>query len=164
MRSDIVLASIVAVVASGMSRPIPVRAATAPDACALLTPAQVSAALGVTVGAGTPTVPGHPEMCTWALASDPTHTGTHASIDITLALGSRTPRQRFETGKTPVPGIPKTPAPGIGDDAYYTKLTHAITLSVRKGEVALQVRVMGVPDADMEAKEKALAIAALAKL
>ncbi len=45
----------------------PVRAADADDACALLTAAQVSAAVGVAAGDGTYVMPTFKKTCTWTV-------------------------------------------------------------------------------------------------
>jgi hypothetical protein len=73
--------------------------------------------------------------------------------------------QGWEESKTPLPGIAKTAASGIGDDAYYTTLGSLTTLAVKKGEQVFVVRLYGVPGADKQKGiEKALALDVLAKL
>ncbi len=67
--------------------------------------------------------------------------------------------------KSPLPGIKKTAASGIGDDAVYATVGSLTTLSVMKGKVAFVVRIYGVHDQAREmAMEKALALDVIAKL
>src|SRR5690242_6998977 len=77
------------------------------DPCSLLTPAQVSAALGVTVDAGKPL---GTRACYWRAAGGTT--GRKASLTIHSA-------QEFAMGKTPLRGTEKPAVSGIGDEAYY---------------------------------------------
>jgi hypothetical protein len=141
------------------------RAAAPTDACALLTPAQVSAVLGVTVGAGKPMTPTNSTFCDWTPSSDPSHSGKHVAVFIYTQLGTRTPADRFATAKTPVPGIEKTPVAGVGDDAIYTTTPGAgTTLVFKKGDGAYDVRVYGFPVEEIKAKEKTLAADIIGKL
>jgi hypothetical protein len=136
-------------------------AAEAP-ACSLVTQANVAGVLGVPVGAGAPLEPSQPSSCSWALQGDRTK---RALLDIIMPLGSRTSVDRFNTGKTPVNGITKTPVTGIGDDAYYTSTPGLGTvLSVRKGTSAFTIRVSGSPEDAAKALEKTLALNVLPKL
>ena len=49
-------------------------------------------------------------------------------------------QQQFETGKTPLPNIPKSPESGIGDDAYFAKTPGlGYILSVKKGATYFRV-------------------------
>lgn len=141
---------------------IPVLAATAArpsDPCALLTTAQVSAALGGTVGSGKALTTG---VCQWAQqgkAGDPL-----LKLDVTVI----TP-EHFTRLKTVTVGT-VTSASGLGDEAFYSTLTqgHTIltTLNVRKGATAVVIRVSGGTKSaeDYQAKEKAVAVALLPKL
>ena len=110
------------------------------DACTLLTDMQVSAALGVTVGAGAPI--GSPTSCQWA------GNGKIATLTANNTISGKTALERFETGKTStLPGITVEPTSGIGDDAYYvyySGTTRAgLGLVVKKGKSAFEVRVYG---------------------
>ena len=142
----------------------PAAAQTAvPNACTALTPAEISATLGVTALAGSPMLPTRPDTCVWPIKPDPAHPGVTIRLEFFVPLGPQTPTQRFEAGKTPMNDIPMTPAAGVGDDAYYTTST-STRLSVRKGETVFQLQVSGFPKADLESKEKTLALAILARL
>ena len=99
------------------------------EACTLLTDAQVTAALGVTVSPGTPI--GLPTSCQWV--------GKGKIATLTL--------ERFDTGKkSNLPGIKVEPVSGVGDDAYYvfySGTNRALGLVVKKGKNAFEVRVYG---------------------
>jgi hypothetical protein len=122
----------------------PLRAAPAADSCSLLTEAQVSGVLGVSVGAGQHV--GGASLCGWSQPSDTNHTGKRVVLDLFGPMGSLTPADRFTNAKTPVKGITKTPVSGIGDDAYYI-MTPGLGagLNVKKGSSVFQIRVYGFP-------------------
>jgi len=130
--------------------------------CSLLTPAQVSAVLGVNVAEGQ-----HPAstLCEW---SAPGQSGP-GTKRVTVTI--QDPRA-FEYAKMQVGGgITKTPASGIGDDAVYgTTPKVAAVLTVKKGDVVFVVRVYGFPIDpgkpldEIQAKEKTLALEILSKL
>jgi len=128
------------------------------DACALLTAAQVSAALGTTVEAGKPLVASNPKSCGWAPPGGPKIDGRKVIVQLS------TPKS-FDASKTPMNGIEKTPLTGVGDDAIYiTTPGFGTGLNVRKGNSAFQVRVGGFkPDKEKEI-EKTLALEILKKL
>ena len=84
----------------------------ADEACALITQAQVSAALEVPVNHGTPIA--KPSSCQWA------GKGRIATLTITQPLAGKSPIDRFNAGKTStMPGIIVEPVTGVGDDAFY---------------------------------------------
>src|SRR5262249_44687151 len=94
-------------------------AASATDACSLLTEARVSAVLGVSVGAGQHIAANNALLCGWSQAGSTTPSSKRVVLDILASIGSAKPVDRFNTSKTPVKGITKTPVSGIGDDAFY---------------------------------------------
>lgn len=129
-----------------------------PDACALLTQAQVSAALGVPAGAGQYLVAKSTAVCGWNEAGKPDPSRKR------VALATETAKS-FGYEKVPMKGILKTPLSGVGDDALYmTTPGFGTGLSVKKGEFAFNVRVYGFPEDQVKAKERALALEILAKL
>lgn len=141
------------------------RAATPTDACALLTSAQVSAVLGVTVGEGRRAAPSNSLICEWGLASDTNHSGKRVVLSIYGQLGTRTPADRFATAKTPVKGVQKTPVTGVGDDALFSTTPGIGTgLVFKKGDSAFDLHVYGFPVEEIKAKEKTLAADVLGKL
>ncbi len=130
----------------------------ATDPCSLLTPAQVSAVLGVNVGAGKTLVP---TVCYWTA---PNQAPGAAAKKVTVTLQKP---QAFAYAKMPAnsKSITKTPISGIGDDAVYgTTAGQAATLTVKKGDVVFVVRVDGFPLDQLEEKEKTLAKEIVAKL
>jgi hypothetical protein len=135
------------------------------DACSLLTQPQVSAVLGVSVGAGQYLVASIPRTCGWSQPGDANHSGKRVVLDIFGPVGRLTPAERFNNGKTPVKGVTKTPVSGVGDDAYYvTTPGFGTGLNVKHGDSVFQIRVYGFSDDQIKALEKTLAQDALAKL
>lgn len=137
--------------------------AAPPQACSLLTQAQVSAAVGVALGPGTES--GALNDCRWSEPGKPL-----ASKGVLLyvlgPVGGLTPAQRFNTIKTPLPvkGITKTPVSGIGDDAVYGTIGPRTELTVKKGDFVFQIMIYGLSGEVVKAKEKSLAQEVLAKL
>jgi hypothetical protein len=120
--------------------------------CALLTQAQVSAALGVGVDAGQAI---GTTGCQWSPPKQP-------GVIVTVSLWDGT---KFAAGKAATPSIPKEPVTGLGDDAYFAIVGHLTSLSVKKGAVNVVFHVYGVPDqASQESIEKSLASEALANM
>ncbi|HXP25239.1 MAG TPA: hypothetical protein VN891_05630, partial [Steroidobacteraceae bacterium] len=74
--------------------------------CSLLTSAQVTAAVGVSVGAAQPIAT---TGCSW--------TAPHMIVTLSLWDGSK-----WDQMKTPVPGMNRTAVSGLGDDAFYTTM------------------------------------------
>ena len=129
---------------------VPALAAPPTDACSLLTAAQVSSALGSTVGQGTYVMPNFKTTCTWNIP-----TGGAVTLQI-LTL------QFFNAGKGALASAERTSASGVGDEAYYLVMG---ALSVRKGTGAFKVAVYS-GDLTMDKKkaiEKALAQQVLSK-
>jgi hypothetical protein len=129
------------------------------DACALLTPAQVGAALGVKVTAGEHPVASHAYVCGWA---DPRVPLAHAKKALLVLL---TPYQ-FELGQMTVPGVAKSVVTGVGDEAYSVVAGSVGTaLNVRHGARYFQVKVggAGLTDEQKQAIERKLAVEVLAR-
>jgi len=130
-------------------------AASPTVACELVTQARVSAALGVTVGAGTPIA--RPGTCQWA------GKGRIATLTITQPLAGKTPVEQFNAGKTSKRyGITMEPVSGVGDDAFYVSFatntpTAAVGIVVRKGDSTFEVRVYGFPLEEGKTVGKSLA-------
>jgi len=116
----------------------PLRAAPS-EACSLLTQANVSAALGVAIGAGQQIA--GPSTCGWSAQ------GKRVTLTITRPAAGQSPVDRFNSGKTPIIGVTNEPAAGVGDDAYYVYFTKAPNsgtgLVVRKGSFVFEIRVYG---------------------
>ena len=133
--------------------------APASDPCSLLTPAQVSAVLGVDVEAGHRIAA---KACEWSAPGQPTPNAKKVTVNVQDA-------RAFEYAKMPVGhGITKTPASGIGDDAVYsTTPSLGPVLTVKKAGVAFVVHVYGFPldqIDEIKNKEKTLALEILGRL
>jgi hypothetical protein len=129
------------------------------DACSLLTQAQVSAALSVSVGAGSYQTPRFKKTCTWNATSDVTKGAKY----VTLVLEGL---DAYQAGKlAPVKTIVVTSISGIGDDAYYLAVSSNVGLIVKKGDIAFKVAIYGdLPIEKKQAMEKTLAQQVVSKL
>ena len=172
MRIKLILAAMAVSVALGATGNVaPTKAAPAmppaspTDACSLLTQAQVSAALGVTVSAGQKLMPNTPSICGWEVPGETGVKRKRVMVSIYTPIGHLTPADRFNNAKTPVKGITKTPVSGVGDDAIYATTPGLGTgLIFKKGASAFDVRVYGFTDDQVKEKEKTLALEIIAKL
>ena len=129
-------------------------AAQSGSPCGLLTSAQVTAAVGVSVGAAQPIAN---TGCSWS--------GPHMIVSVSLWDGSASGWGKI---KTPLPGVTKTSVSGLGDDAIFSTLGPAdkqfVTLSVKKGNTAYLFKVYGPTVTEQMTMEKTLAGDVLAKL
>jgi hypothetical protein len=127
-----------------------------PAPCSLVTQAQVSGVLGVSVGAGQAI---GTKGCSW------TSTGQTKERKVATATVALASEQEFAGAKIPRgKNVTNTAVSGVGDDAVYTIVGKLASLSVKKGNVAFVVRIYGFPLDQIEAKEKAFALAVLSKL
>jgi hypothetical protein len=132
-------------------------AAPPSDACSLLTTAQVSDVLGVSVKSGDHVVATSPTMCGWSGPGGPANSKRVVASIISVDM--------FNHEKTPLTGIVETQAPGLGDDAHcMTTPGFGTGLSVKKGSFAFKIRVYGFSDDVLKQKERELAQKVLAKL
>jgi hypothetical protein len=129
------------------------------DSCALLTPAEISAAIGVPITPGKHVLPTSEIMCSWP------QTGTTG--DSTRVMLNFTSLDSFTKEKTPTnPRVTTTPVSGIADESFYVNTEFGISLYVRKANTAF---VVGVHDKalspdQIKAAEKTLALNAAEKL
>ncbi len=130
------------------------------DACALLTDAQVSAALSVPVGAGSYQMPKFKKTCTWNSTGD----AAKGAKSVVLMLEGLDAYQAGKaTRKTKTTFV--TPISGIGDDAYYLAVGSNVGLIVKKRNVAFKVAVFcSLPIEKKQVMEKALAQQIVSKL
>ena len=158
------------------STPVPSAATTKPakapataDVCSLLTPAEVSAALGVKAGPGKARNAGPPigqRLCTWGSRTVPVRNFT-LSVQRTeqfaqqLKDAGQTSKKLFqETKKLYEAQGPLTPVPGIGDEAYLYKTT----IIALKGDIFISgLDLFGASDTAKTAL-KTLTAKAVAKL
>ena len=128
-------------------------AAPPTEACSVLTAAQVSAALGASVGEGTYVVPNFKNTCTWNIPTGGA---------VTLHLQSL---ELFNAGKGSLASMERSSGAGVGDEAYYLGAGATTGLVVRKGSGAFKVSVyssnLGLDQ--RKAIEKALAQQALTR-
>jgi hypothetical protein len=129
------------------------------DACKLLTPAQVSAAIGASVGEGKHTTPTYVKTCTWTTAQGANY--QFVTLNLQDSKGFDSAKAMLSHAK----GIAITPVGGIGDGAYYLVTGDNVGLNVKKGSVAFKVEVYAhVPVAKKEAAEKPLALKVVSEL
>ena len=130
------------------------------DACAVLTQAQVGAALGAPVEAGKPITPTDHKVCSWA-------GGKAGFVTLMLQTADQFDRARQQAQTTAIGrAIPVTQVSGLGDGAMFVGLGDNVSLVVKKGAASFKVTVYkhGVPVDDKRAAEKTLAANALARL
>jgi hypothetical protein len=158
MPSKISLGAVIAAIFIAGAVAAPANAAPLDDACSLLTQAQVSAALSVSVGAGAYQGT-YKKTCTWNAVSPAVKSAKY----VTLMLEGL---DAYQAGKlAPAKTIVVTPISGIGDDAYYLAVGPNVGLIVKKGNVAFKVAVYGdIPFENKQAMEKALAQQVVSKL
>jgi len=126
-------------------------ARAAPAPCDLLTPAQVTAAVGGSFGPGQPI---GTTGCSW--------TAPKPHMIVTVSLWPPGDWDRMKAGS--LPGTTITPASGVGDDAFYATLAQYTVLYVKKGPTVFLFKVYGVADkAKQMSAEMTLAQQALAK-
>jgi len=129
------------------------------DACALLTSAQVGAALGGSVGPGKALTK---DVCQWSQQGKPGDVLLKLDINVVTV-------DHFTRLKTVTAGT-VTNVGGLGDEAFYSTFTQGrttlTTLNIKKGNAAVVIRVSGgtKPAEEYQAKEKAVATAVVPKL
>jgi hypothetical protein len=158
MPSKTSLGAVIAAIVIAGAATAPANAAPPDDACSLLTQAQVSAAVSVSVGAGAYQGT-YKKTCTWNAVSP----ATKSAKWVTLMLEGL---DAYQAGKlAPVKTIVVTPISGIGDDAYYLAVGPNVGLIAKKGNVAFKVAVYGdIPIENKQAMEKTLAQQVVSKL
>jgi hypothetical protein len=158
MPSKTSLGAVIAAIVIAGAATAPANAAPPDDACSLLTQAQVSAAVSVSVGAGAYQGT-YKKTCTWNAVSP----ATKSAKWVTLMLEGL---DAYQAGKlAPVKTIVVTPISGIGDDAYYLAVGPNVGLIAKKGNVAFKVAVYGdIPIENKQSMEKTLAQQVVSKL
>jgi hypothetical protein len=132
----------------------PASARAAPQACELLTRAQVTAAVGSNVTAGQAM---GVNSCNWQTPAD-------ASGHVVVTLRVENAKWFGDAKAKPVAGS-RQAAGGIGDDAFFDQLGDLTMLSVKKGDSSFFLRVYGIKDAPRQRTiETTLARDVVAKL
>jgi hypothetical protein len=135
-------------------------AAATPVGCSVLTQAQLGAATGATIGAGTPI--SAPTTCQWS------GQGKIVTLTIRAPRAGKSPVDQFNDARTKaLPGIAVEPVSGVGDDAFYVYFAGqnraGCGLVVKKGTSVFEVRVYGFELAQGKTVSKVLAQEAAAK-
>lgn len=127
------------------------------DSCDVLTAPEISAVLGMPIDPGKHVLKTSTIMCGWAK--------TGVTNDAEVILNFATP-EYFEKEREPHPRITMTPAPGIGDDAYYITSEFGTSLFIKKGNsiIGFSIRDKTIPSADVMAKERTLGLKAAARI
>ena len=147
---------LVTVAASGAILSSQIALAAPPNACSLLSPAEIASIVAVPMGDGVALSSATTSNCTWL------QQGVDASKAVTVIVSTKAVAA-YEMGKNV---MHPTAVSGIGDEAYLTGKSASYTaLSVKKGQNALDVMVRGLKDvAAIQNAERALGKAAAAKL
>jgi hypothetical protein len=132
------------------------------DACTLLTAAQVTAAVGVTVAEGQHVTPTFVKTCTWS----PSGSSDVKSVTLNLQTAAT-----YDGGKRMAVQMAAASTGGavqaasVGEDAYYFVAGDQVGLLVKKGGSSFKVAVYAtLPVEKKEALELALAKQVAAKL
>jgi hypothetical protein len=132
------------------------RAATV-DSCAVLTPAEISATLGTPIDPGKHALASSDIMCSWYQTGA---TGEDAR-KLVLNFTSLPSFQKEKAATT----VTITPAPGIGDEAFYVTTELGTSLYIRKGNTAIAFSVHEkLPPATLMTEEKTLGLDAAPRL
>jgi hypothetical protein len=132
----------------------PLLAAEPTVACTLLTQAQIGAATGATVGAGSPIAA--PTSCQWS------GQGKIVTLTIDKPRGGTSPVDQFNDAKTrKLPGVTTESISGVGEDAYYVYFTGqnraGCGVVVKKGNSVFEVRLYGFDLSQAKTVSKTLA-------
>jgi len=136
-------------------------AQTDTDACTLLTPAQVGAAVGVSVVDGKHVTPTYVKTCTWAASgkSDVKFVTLYLQTAAAYDGGKKMAGQMLTAGK----GGEVKPV-SVGEDGYYFVAGDQVGLLVKKGGISFKVAVYATLPVDKkEAMELTLAKQVLTK-
>ncbi|MGE5147099.1 MAG: hypothetical protein ACM3N5_10135 [Candidatus Eiseniibacteriota bacterium] len=146
--------------ATACAATLPSAARAETDACTLLTPAQVSAAVGFPVGAGTHVTPTFVKTCTW------TGSNANGTQIVTLNLQTAATYDGAKKGATMASRMGASmKSAGIGDDSFYTVQGSQVTLEVKKGGAAFKVVIYKqMPTDQKEAMELKVAKEVMPKL
>jgi hypothetical protein len=130
------------------------------DACALLTTAQVSAAVGFPVSEGKHVTPTFVKTCTWTGSNS---TGAQF-VTLNIQTGTFFDGAKRQAILTTAAGAAVKPA-GVGEDSYYVVLDTQVALWVKKGSASFKVAVYKqIPVDQKEEMERTLAKEVVPKL
>ncbi len=140
----------------------PLAAHAETDACTLVTPAQVSAAIHVAVGAGTHVMPTFVKTCTWT----PTVSSSVRAVTVNLQTAAFYDGAK-QTAIRAAAALPaaKIKSASVGDDGYYDVAGEMVTLLFKKGSSSVKVAVYAKATVEeIEAMELAIAKQVAVKL
>jgi hypothetical protein len=141
--------------------PTPSTAAPQPvtDACAVLVPGEIGAALGVPIDPGKHTIATSNIMCDWS------QTGATGDKAVKLVLNFSS-LDAFNREKAATSNVKIASAPGIGDEAFYVTTEFGTSLLIRKGKTSIgfSVRNLRMPVDKVKAGERTLGLAAAARI
>lgn len=140
--------------------PLPARAFEPPkDPCTVLTPQEVSAALGSASTSGKHSVA---TLCEW----DVSRTSSDSQGQkLTLGFLSAAAWEQTKSLRERMQGISRTSVEGIGEEAVFSTVTRLslCNLQVKKGSAVLDLHLYGFPPDQAKEKEISLARAALSR-
>ena len=152
---------VVCIAAPGCLAALPLIAHADTDACTLLTPAQVGAAVGGPVSGGAHVTPTFVKTCTW------TPSGKSQVVSVTLNVQTAAffdGAKRQATMAAAATGKAEMKPASVGDDAYYFVTGDQVAVFVKKGAVSFKVAVYArIPAPEKEAMELKLAREVAAK-
>jgi hypothetical protein len=140
----------------------PLAAHAETDACTLATPAQISAAIHATVGAGTHVTPTFVKTCTWT----PTDASSIRAVTVNLQTAAfyDGAKQMASRAAAASPAMQVKPA-SVGDDGYYDVEGELVMLFFKRGGSSVKVAVYAKTSVEeIEAMELAIARQVAAKL
>ena len=152
-----------AVLFSLLAAAMPSAARADTDACTLLTPAQVGAAVGVPVGKGEHVTPTFVKTCTWTPSGKSNVRAVTLNVQTAASYdgGKQMAHQMAATSK----GKGAVKSASVGEDGYYFIAGDQVGLLVKKGGVSFKMTVYAkLPVDKKEAMELILAKQVLAKL
>ncbi|HVO48429.1 MAG TPA: hypothetical protein VMT29_19085 [Steroidobacteraceae bacterium] len=126
----------------------PARAATA-DACAVITPEQLSAAVGVAMDEGKYVTPGFTRTCTWVPKGGATPTIKFFTLYLQTSVDFDTGKGLAQMAAASRPNSSFGQLSGVGDDAYVVNFGGSIiSLLARKSGAAIKLTWYGATQPD----------------
>jgi hypothetical protein len=141
---------------------VPLAAHAETDACTLVTSAQVSAAVGVAVGAGAHVTPTFVKTCTWT----PTASSSIRAVTVNLQTAAFYDGGKQMATKTAAASpTAKMKSASVGDEGYYLIEGEIAMLFFKKGNSSIKVAVYAkMPVDEIAAMELAIAKQVATKL
>lgn len=133
--------------------------AAPPDACKLLSTAQIGAVLGIKVGQGKPVSASNNKVCQWdaPVLDGKTRKGVALALESPSQASSNAATPDHDVVKTPARQIAKVSVDGFRGNAYYMEMPEVGGVKVPKDSSVLQIRVYGFPVDQIKTKEKTFA-------